>query len=178
MWYVYELSDPRTHISKYVGATNDLDRRLRSHLALQCRTTAKWISELQSTGTAPLISPVFKGAKPAALKFESLHRSHLRTLGLEIRSAPPPEVRCPWCDILVENPVSRNPYRNICAPCMEARGIEDSLALSVQKLYRDWYYDQGRKHQQGAIFELPVETFLGDFRVTVSFEPSAMSLGN
>lgn len=55
-WEVYELVDPRTKKTRYVGVTRmGLDARLRSHIAAPMISTKAWIASLLSTGKRPII---------------------------------------------------------------------------------------------------------------------------
>jgi group I intron endonuclease len=55
--FIYALCDPRTDDVRYVGKSNDPEKRLRDHL--QCRSTNvhkdRWLSKLKSQGQKPLL---------------------------------------------------------------------------------------------------------------------------
>jgi len=56
MTYIYALSDPRTNAIRYVGKSNDPDRRLQDHIVQAPRNkyrTARWVNSLIQQGLVP-----------------------------------------------------------------------------------------------------------------------------
>lgn len=60
MYYVYTLSDPRTCVVKYVGATIDPEARFRSHMGNISGRASKraWIDNLKTSGLMPILEVV------------------------------------------------------------------------------------------------------------------------
>lgn len=57
--YIYALVDPDTNEVRYVGATDNIERRMREHLApniKKSRKKAEWIIELKAEGKQPNLS--------------------------------------------------------------------------------------------------------------------------
>mgnify|MGYP000505796466 FL=1 len=55
-WEVYELVDPRTKATRYVGVTSmGLEARLRSHVNAPMVSTKAWIVSLAARGKKPII---------------------------------------------------------------------------------------------------------------------------
>lgn len=61
-WYVYSLSDPRTHKVKYVGTTTDKEKRFKGHLSERSRTEkTAWIAELREQALVPVMETLESG---------------------------------------------------------------------------------------------------------------------
>jgi predicted GIY-YIG superfamily endonuclease len=57
--YIYALIDPDTDEVRYIGATDNIQRRMREHLApslKKSRKKAEWIIELKAEGKQPNLS--------------------------------------------------------------------------------------------------------------------------
>ena len=60
MIYIYGLADPRNGVIRYVGKTNNLQRRMWKHLSpsgkSKCRHCAAWLNTLKVDGIAPKVT--------------------------------------------------------------------------------------------------------------------------
>jgi hypothetical protein len=53
-WFVYALIDPRDHTIRYVGATYNLEQRIKAHLSESSHLLKySWISDLKAQGLVP-----------------------------------------------------------------------------------------------------------------------------
>lgn len=54
--YIYALCDPRTHEVRYVGKTDNIDRRYKQHIKRNSKTHKdSWINQLKNNGLKPSI---------------------------------------------------------------------------------------------------------------------------
>lgn len=75
--YIYTLSDPRTNEVRYVGASENPERRLLGHMQCDpCCGPAKWIEELIDAGFAPVLSVLRKvsAADGKAAEIDAIHQ--------------------------------------------------------------------------------------------------------
>ena len=58
MIYIYTLSDPRTNIIRYVGKTNNIKNRLKSHICQSKKSRThkdNWVNSLLKLNLKPII---------------------------------------------------------------------------------------------------------------------------
>ena len=79
---VYTLADPRTKEVRYVGVTNNPEKRYKSHLTATYDSDEKkaWIEELANAGVLPLLVVVERDkSKPEAYALEASWMHHYIT---------------------------------------------------------------------------------------------------
>lgn len=81
--HIYVLKDPETDEIRYVGATNDLKRRLNFHLHPaardQCAKTL-WVKSLTDKGLLPIIESIERVDEDTCTEREMFWIQHYRTL--------------------------------------------------------------------------------------------------
>jgi hypothetical protein len=94
-YFIYALVDPRTKLIAYVGCSEQLNRRIRSHQVGRLPSTqprlGKWLAELRNSGLEP------QSCLVAEVKFHRLVWHARRTaldiekevIGILARSEPP-----------------------------------------------------------------------------------------
>jgi hypothetical protein len=57
---IYVLRDPRTAEIRYVGATKDVEKRMKEHTSGRCtaRNLSAWLSDLEKDGYLPVMEVV------------------------------------------------------------------------------------------------------------------------
>ena len=87
-WVVYVLADPRTGDIRYVGGSNNPQRRLKEHLydcAVPENSKRQWIQELKRLNMLPLVVEIMDCDSEKQLSEEEIHWTRrLRLAGCDL----------------------------------------------------------------------------------------------
>lgn len=88
---IYQLSDPRTNQIRYVGYTEDFERRNRDYAVglPHSRALDRWLTELRTLGLQPLMTPLesFQGTTEEALQRETSWINTFTRQGIRLLNA-------------------------------------------------------------------------------------------
>jgi len=90
--YIYALIDPRTNEPRYVGATQDPEARLASHVS-QCPSGEtikdRWLRELKALGLEPELDVIDKAPEGEAPALEAQWIQRMKQRGYELVNSAP-----------------------------------------------------------------------------------------
>ena len=86
--YIYTLTDPRDNKIKYIGKTNNIDKRLYRHLSENNTNSKKsnWINNLKINNLKPIIEVLDTGSVEEINKMEIYWISQFKTWGFELKN--------------------------------------------------------------------------------------------
>lgn len=80
-FFIYALSDPRSGAIRYVGKTDNLKRRLKSHMNNAGSThVARWIQSLKKAGVSPVMKVLETIYDPEELYWQQCERLWIKVL--------------------------------------------------------------------------------------------------